>query len=52
MLEVRLNDVVTEWVGLRAATMTVGTADDRERRQNDIWIAACEQQTLWDDDGQ
>lgn len=41
VLDIRLSDVVTEWVGLRAATMAAGTVDDRERRQNDTWIAAC-----------
>jgi len=41
LLPVRLDDVVSEWVTLRAATISVGTADDRERRQNDTWIAAC-----------
>lgn len=41
VLDIRLDDVVTEWAGLRAATMASGTADDRERRQNDTWIAAC-----------
>ena len=41
LLPVRVEDVVTEWVKLRAATIATGTADDRERRQNDTWIAAC-----------
>ncbi|MGH9128913.1 MAG: hypothetical protein ACRDY2_08095 [Acidimicrobiales bacterium] len=41
LLSVPLDDVITEWVRLRAATVQAGTADDRERRQNDTWIAAC-----------
>jgi predicted nucleic acid-binding protein len=41
VLPVVIADVVDRWVELRAATMRVGTADDRERRQNDTWIAAC-----------
>lgn len=41
VLTVRTEDVIDEWVKLRAATIRLGTADDRERRQNDTWIAAC-----------
>ena len=41
VLAVRLDDVVTEWAALRAATIRSATVDDRERRQNDTWIAAC-----------
>ncbi|MGH9129580.1 MAG: PIN domain-containing protein [Acidimicrobiales bacterium] len=41
LLSVRLGDVITEWVRLRAATVQTGNADDRERRQNDTWIAVC-----------
>lgn len=41
LVDVRMPDVVSEWVSLRAATMAAGTVDDRERRQNDTWIAAC-----------
>jgi predicted nucleic acid-binding protein len=41
VVNVRLADVVSEWVQIRAATITAGTVDDRERRQNDTWIAAC-----------
>lgn len=40
-LTIRIDDVVAEWVKLRSATITSGSADDRERRQNDTWIAAC-----------
>lgn len=40
-LPVRIDDVVAEWVKLRAATVNAGSPDDRERRQNDTWIAAC-----------
>lgn len=40
-LPTRIDDVVAEWVRLRTATITTGTPDDRERRQNDTWIAAC-----------
>jgi len=32
--------LVNKWVELRAATVSNTTADDRERRQNDTWIAA------------
>lgn len=41
LLDVRLTDIVTEWTSLRALSARSGTADDRERRQNDTWIAAC-----------
>jgi len=41
MLDVRLSDIVNEWASLRASTAQSGSADDRERRQNDTWIAAC-----------
>jgi predicted nucleic acid-binding protein len=41
LLEVRLTDVATEWTSLRASSASLGTVDDRERRQNDTWIAAC-----------
>lgn len=40
-LPIRIDDVVAEWVRLRAATIATGSPDDRERRQNDTWIAAC-----------
>lgn len=40
-LPARMDDVVMEWARLRAATITGVTPDDRERRQNDTWIAAC-----------
>src|SRR5579875_1128692 len=40
-LEVSLEDVITEWATLRSATARNTTPDDRERRQNDTWIAAC-----------
>jgi predicted nucleic acid-binding protein len=33
-------ELVSRWVELRAATVGNTTADDRERRQNDTWIAA------------
>lgn len=36
-----IDAVVTQWVKLRSATIQTGTPDDRERRQNDTWIAAC-----------
>ncbi len=41
ILEINLDDVVREWSVLRSATARVGAVDDRERRQNDTWIAAC-----------
>lgn len=41
ILPVRIEDVVAEWVELRSVTIAAGTVDDRERRQNDTWIAAC-----------
>lgn len=40
-LPVDLDEVVAEWARLRSATVTLGTPNDRERRQNDTWIAAC-----------
>jgi len=41
VLDVDLTDVVSEWAKLRSATARSTTPDDRERRQNDTWIAAC-----------
>lgn len=41
VLPTRVDHIVAEWVKLRAATISSGSADDRERRQNDTWIAAC-----------
>lgn len=41
VINVRMPDVIAEWVNLRAATISAATPDDRERRQNDTWIAAC-----------
>lgn len=41
VLPTRVDHVVSEWVKLRAATVRTANADDRERRQNDTWIAAC-----------
>ena len=38
---VRLHDVVTKWVALRAASMPTRTVDNRECWQNDTWIAGC-----------
>lgn len=32
--------LVSSWVTLRSATIAGATADDRERHQNDTWIAA------------
>jgi predicted nucleic acid-binding protein len=37
---VNTEELVRRWVALRAATVNNATADDRERRQNDTWIAA------------
>jgi predicted nucleic acid-binding protein len=41
VLSIRVENVVDRWVELRTATIRAGTPDDRERRQNDTWIAAC-----------
>ena len=41
VLDVNLADVISEWAKLRSATARSTTPDDRERRQNDTWIAAC-----------
>jgi predicted nucleic acid-binding protein len=41
VLPVTTSDVVDRWVELRAATIPQASPDDRERRQNDTWIAAC-----------
>ncbi|MBO0767216.1 MAG: hypothetical protein J2O48_00895 [Solirubrobacterales bacterium] len=41
VLPVPVDAMVSEWVKLRAATIPGATIDDRERRQNDTWIAAC-----------
>jgi predicted nucleic acid-binding protein len=41
VLPMNLNQVVEEWSSLRSATAHTTTPDDRERRQNDTWIAAC-----------
>lgn len=38
---VRRHQVGPEWAALRAASIRSATVDDRERRQNDTWIAAC-----------
>lgn len=40
-LPVDLDEVARQWTARRVAVRTTGTADDRERRQNDTWIAAC-----------
>jgi predicted nucleic acid-binding protein len=40
VLPVNTEELVRRWVALRAATVNNVTADDRERRQNDTWIAA------------
>jgi predicted nucleic acid-binding protein len=40
VLPLESDKLVTRWVELRTATANSGTADDRERRQNDTWIAA------------
>ena len=40
VLPVNTEELVRRWVALRAATVNNATADDRERRQNDTWIAA------------
>lgn len=41
VLPTNVDQVAAEWVRFRAATARLGTPDDRERRQNDTWIAAC-----------
>ena len=41
VLDIDLTNVMTEWAKLRSATARSTTPDDRERRQNDTWIAAC-----------
>ena len=41
VLDVNLEAVISEWAKLRSATARSTTPDDRERRQNDTWIAAC-----------
>jgi predicted nucleic acid-binding protein len=41
ILDVDLAAVITKWAQLRSATARSTTPDDRERRQNDTWIAAC-----------
>jgi predicted nucleic acid-binding protein len=41
VLDVAIDDVIREWAKLRSATARSATPDDRERRQNDTWIAAC-----------
>src|SRR3984885_7365454 len=41
LLDVKLADVISEGAKLRSATARSTTPDDRERRQNDTWIAAC-----------
>jgi predicted nucleic acid-binding protein len=41
VLDVNLAEVISEWAKLRSATARSTTPDDRERRQNDTWIAAC-----------
>jgi len=40
LLPTEVGLLVSQWVSLRAATVNGTTADDRERRQNDTWIAA------------
>lgn len=40
VLPVNTNAVIASWVSLRAATINNTSPDDRERRQNDTWIAA------------
>lgn len=41
LLPTEAEALVRGWVSLRSKTAKVTTADDRERRQNDTWIAAC-----------
>lgn len=40
LLPIKTDPLISQWVSLRAATVSHTTADDRERRQNDTWIAA------------
>ena len=39
--DVDLDTVVERWADLRAATRSTTNRNDRERRQNDTWLAAC-----------
>jgi predicted nucleic acid-binding protein len=39
--EVDIDTVVERWADLRAATRSTTSRNDRERRQNDTWLAAC-----------
>ena len=39
--EVDIDTVVERWADLRAATRSTTGRNDRERRQNDTWLAAC-----------
>jgi predicted nucleic acid-binding protein len=39
-LPIETEALISKWVHLRSATVSNTTADDRERRQNDTWIAA------------
>jgi hypothetical protein len=39
--EVDIDTVVVRWADLRAATRSTTSRNDRERRQNDTWLAAC-----------
>lgn len=40
VLPIKAAELVSRWVALRATTVGTTTPDDRERRQNDTWIAA------------